>query len=161
MELILHNGELWHAEDLSDDTLAHYGVVGMKWGKRRARAKGKAYKYTSINTRYANRKLAKAQKSGDQQAIAAAKKRLSAHRRLDTKRQKMLEGRTKKQIRNSYLLTAPAAITGPGGLVTARAGQNAYRAARAEGNSRARAAAVGAFGVPGQIINRELNVRKR
>lgn len=35
MELVLYDGELWHAEDLSGDYLAHYGVKGMKWGQRR------------------------------------------------------------------------------------------------------------------------------
>ena len=32
--LIYIDGELFHAEDLSDEVLTHYGVPGMKWGKR-------------------------------------------------------------------------------------------------------------------------------
>ena len=43
--LILHEGELLHT-DSSTDVLEHYGVKGMKWGKRAAgyaKAAGKAY----------------------------------------------------------------------------------------------------------------------
>ena len=38
-ELVYVNGELFHAEDLSDEVLTHYGVPGMKWGKRTLRKK--------------------------------------------------------------------------------------------------------------------------
>lgn len=38
------------------DELYHYGVVGMKWGVRRARKKGVDYTYTSHGTKsYAKR----------------------------------------------------------------------------------------------------------
>lgn len=158
--LIYHNGELWHTEDLSDDVLMHYGVVGMKWGKRRAAAKGKNYQYSSINTRVAQRSLNRATKSGDETRIKAAKKRVNAHKRLDKKRQQMLEGRSKKQVRNSYALTALGTAATGGGGIGVRVAQNSYRAARAEGNGRLRSAAVGSVGIPGRIINRELNVRR-
>lgn len=34
--LIYIDGELYHAEDFSTEELLHYGVPGMKWGKRKA-----------------------------------------------------------------------------------------------------------------------------
>lgn len=46
----------------SPDELYHYGVVGMKWGKRRAAMKGKEYVYTSHSTKKYNKKVAKLSK---------------------------------------------------------------------------------------------------
>lgn len=48
--LIYIDGELYHAEDFSTEELLHYGVKGMKWGKRRGgtdRAAKKAAKKTA------------------------------------------------------------------------------------------------------------------
>lgn len=45
-DLVYLNGELYHASDFSDEYLAHYGVKGMRWGKRKAR---KAYRSGKIS----------------------------------------------------------------------------------------------------------------
>lgn len=49
----------------SDGELKHYGVVGMKWGVRRARKKGKTYTYQSMGTKRYKKKMDKALKKGD------------------------------------------------------------------------------------------------
>ena len=49
--LILHEGELLHT-DSSTDVLEHYGVKGMKWGKRLRSAASKIYDDHKENLRY-------------------------------------------------------------------------------------------------------------
>lgn len=40
-DLVYVDGALYHSEDMSDAFLAHYGVKGMKWGRRKLREKNK------------------------------------------------------------------------------------------------------------------------
>lgn len=41
--------------DLNEETLAHFGIKGMKWGKRKARLKGKALEVKTKIRRYINK----------------------------------------------------------------------------------------------------------
>lgn len=38
-QLVYIDGELYHADDFTDEELAHYGVKGMKWGRRKLKQK--------------------------------------------------------------------------------------------------------------------------
>lgn len=154
-QLVYIDGELYHADDFTDDELAHYGVVGMKWGKRKARKKGVEYKYKSSNTRIAERRLRRAEQKGKN--VVRRRKLLEAHQQLDAQRQAHLEGRKKRYKAASYAITA---LGGPQGAIPFRGAQNTYRAGRAEGNGRVRSVVASVGNVPGRMINRELNARR-
>lgn len=50
---------------IDNGELKHYGVIGMKWGIRRAKKKGTTYEYRSHATNVYSKKADKARKKGD------------------------------------------------------------------------------------------------
>lgn len=82
------------------DQLAHYGVIGMKWGMRKAYAKGKDYTYKSHGQRKhekrVNKITAKAEKKAakgkrlsysDDRKLKVSKEKLSAYQKRDKNRE--------------------------------------------------------------------------
>nr|DAE20903.1 MAG TPA: hypothetical protein [Siphoviridae sp. ctgBD49] len=68
-----------------DNELYHYGVLGMKWGIRKARKSGTNYVYKSHGQKKWERKLAKAQKQGTDTTEATNK--LATYKARDRARQ--------------------------------------------------------------------------
>lgn len=72
--------EFYHSAD-SENELYHYGVLGMKWGMRRAARKGQTYTYKSHGQKKWEKKIAKGNTSDK------AKKKLAMYKERDKARQ--------------------------------------------------------------------------
>lgn len=83
---------------MSEDELKHYGVVGMKWGVRRARNKGTTYSYKSRATKKYEKKSEKAKERGDsiksEKFKKYAKKSAKLDKGMEDTARKMSAGRT-------------------------------------------------------------------
>lgn len=87
--------------------LYHYGVVGMKWGVRRARKRGEEYTYTSHGTKRYAKKALKARNKGDE---AKAQKYERYHKRsveLDRKMQTNALSNSNKRAALKTLINGP------------------------------------------------------
>lgn len=139
----VYNGTIY-----TEDELKHYGVVGMKWGHRKAQERGETYTYTSYGTKRYKRIADRARARGN---IAKQKKYEQYHKRsveLDRKMQKnalsnsngkavvktlvngFLGGRTYEAVKaatggsgrtSRVIATISGQLTGPFGATAARA----------------------------------------
>lgn len=75
------------SESISSNELRHYGVVGMKWGIRRAKKNGTKYKYTSHATKVYGKKAAKAAAKGDKAKASKYEGYRKRSEELDRKKQ--------------------------------------------------------------------------
>lgn len=120
--------------------LYHYGVVGMKWGIRRAKKRGETYQYKSFGQKHYEKKLAKqTAKGASAEKIAETKSNLRMTKARDKARQKYAESTTVgKSIAK--------------GLLFGAVGSGNYNRLRAAGVSRGESAVVamlGTYVVPG------------
>lgn len=91
-----------------DGELYHYGVLGMKWGIRRARKRGESYTYKSIGQKKYEKRLAKQTKKGASEGkIASTSNQLDVLKERDRKRQQYADSTSVgKAIAQNLLLTA-------------------------------------------------------
>lgn len=124
-----------------NDELTHYGVLGMKWGQRRAAKRGDSYKYTSWNTnrhKKASVKLA----SKAQKAKSGSKKQTKLQAKSDNRARKAAASQKYDDLQSSYAKnTAKAGRTVLANVLTYPGLVNSYQRMRATGSSKAKAIA--------------------
>lgn len=94
---------------LTTDELYHYGVLGMKWGIRRARKQGVEYTYRSHGQKKWEKKLTKRIAKGKKsESISKAKEKYDLYKQRDKNRQYYAE-RTNvgKRFANTILTGGP------------------------------------------------------
>lgn len=70
------------------DELMHYGVLGMKWGRRKAQKRGETYTYKSHTTKKYEKKAAKAERKSNSAKAEIYKQRAKRSAKFDAKEQK-------------------------------------------------------------------------
>ena len=82
---------MWEYNQIpSSDELYHYGVLGMKWGVRRARKNGASYVYKSHGQKKYEKKIDQiksSNKKNKKEKLAKAKTKLSIYKQRDKNRQ--------------------------------------------------------------------------
>lgn len=158
-ELVYVDGALYHSEDMSDEFLAHYGVKGMKWGRRKLREKNnKAWdRYAEASNRaaasYAGQvsKAKMLKKSGqiDRQMYKqkkneafdrfSSRESAAANRYRETVKKNKLERKNAIRANKQALKADAKKRSSESGKQYRKLLSNHYNAARANGASRTQA----------------------
>ena len=89
------------------DELYHYGVLGMKWGVRRAREKGTTYSYKSSKTKSYEKKAERAKQKGQTEQYKTLSKKAKRSREFDSKMQSVAESMSVGNTAVQFLLSGP------------------------------------------------------
>jgi hypothetical protein len=79
----LDGGVYMYTNEQYNQELKHYGVIGMKWGVRRAKKKGTNYSYKSIDTKYYEQRASKARAKGNEKRATKFETKAKYSAKLD------------------------------------------------------------------------------
>ena len=131
---------------MNENELKHYGVLGMKWGQRKADRAGITYTYKSMGQKKYEKKLAKQQKKGASASqIRKTQSKLATFKKRDANRQ-------------AYADTTSVGKTIVKGLLLGPFGSGNYNRLRAAGHTRLGAAfasniLTSTLGLPVTLVN--------
>lgn len=92
---------------VSEDELKHYGVIGMRWGIRKARKSGTTYTYKSHGQKKWEKKYDAAKANGESNKADKARVKYETFKKRDKNRQDYAETTTVGKAVVKGLLTGP------------------------------------------------------
>lgn len=125
-------------------SLEHYGVIGMKWGMRKAENRGETYRYRSIGQKLKQRKVNRLtaelkalnglkNKAGIK--VDTSKKRGRLQRKLDNQTNRLNDLKRRDQNRENYARSTSTGAAIARGLLLGPIGAGSWNRARASGQS--------------------------